>query len=197
MAHVALSDTADKLIPKIALRYSRRRFGRVVEPVAAAAHHSGVLLAMGALETVAERGWRRLDPTLRWLAIQAAAMQIGCSWCTDYGYYEGLQQGADPAKVRSILQWRTSDVYDARERAVLEYAEAATGTPVLISDDLMARLHRHFTERQIVELAAWVAMENLRSRFNAGLGLRSQGFSDNCAVPAITEPALVGEGRID
>ncbi len=112
MAHVQLSDKADRLIPKVALRYSRRRFGRVVEPVAAAAHHSGVLLAMGALETAAERGWRRLDQDLRWLVIQAAAMEIGCSWCTDYGYYEGLQQGTDPNKVREVLHWRTSGVFD-------------------------------------------------------------------------------------
>jgi len=28
-----------------------------------------------------------------------------------------------------------------------------------------------------------VALENFRSRFNAGLGLRSQGFSDNCDIP--------------
>ena len=193
MAYVALSDKADRMIPKIALRYSKRRFGRVVEPVAAAAHHSGVLLAMGSIETAAERGWRHLEPSLRWLVIQAAAMEIGCSWCTDYGYYEGLQQGTDPAKVRSILQWRTSDVYDERERAVLEYAEVATSTPVLIPDDLMARLHRHFTEQEIVELAAWVALENFRSRFNAGLGLRSQGFSDNCEVPATAGPVLSAE----
>jgi alkylhydroperoxidase family enzyme len=190
MAHVQLSDRADRLIPKVALRYSRRRFGRVVEPVAAAAHHSGVLLAMGALETAAERGWRRLDQNLRWLAIQATAMEIGCSWCTDYGYYEGMQQGTDPSKVREVLHWRTSGVYDERERAVLEYAEAATATPATISDELMERLHRHFSEPEIVELAAWVAMENFRSRFNAGLGLRSQGFSDNCEVPTPVEPAL-------
>jgi alkylhydroperoxidase family enzyme len=197
MAHVQLADKADRLIPKAALRYSRHRFGRVVEPVAAAAHHSGVLLAMGALETAAERGWRRLEPSLRWLAIQAVAMEIGCSWCTDYGYYEGMQQGGDPTKVREVLHWRTSDVYDERERAVLEYAEAATATPVSIADELMERLHRHFTEPEIVELAAWVAMENFRSRFNAGLGLRSQGFSENCEVPTIVESAWSSERSLD
>jgi alkylhydroperoxidase family enzyme len=197
MAYVQLADKADRLIPKVALRYSRHRFGRVVEPVAAAAHHSGVLLAMGALETAAERGWRRLEPSLRWLAIQATAMEIGCSWCTDYGYYEGMQQGTDPIKVREVLRWRTSDVYDERERAVLEYAEAATATPVSIADELMERLHRHFTEPEIVELAAWVAMENFRSRFNAGLGLRSQGFSDKCEVPTAVESALSSQPSLD
>src|ERR1700681_1001045 len=183
MAQVQLVETTNRLIPKIALRYSRRRFGRVVEPAAAAAHHSGVLLAMGALEAVAERGWRRLDHHLRWLAIQASAGEIGCSWCTDYGYYEGIQQGMDPAKVREVPRWRTSDLYDERERAVLEYAESATATPAEVSGELMERLHRHFDEAEIVELAAWVALENSRSRFNAGLGLRSQGFADSCEVP--------------
>jgi alkylhydroperoxidase family enzyme len=197
MAHVPLDDTAHRLIPKIALRYSRHRFGRVVEPVAAATHHSGVLVAMGALETAAERGWRRLDHELRWLAIQAAAMEIGCSWCTDYGYYEGLQQGNDPRKVREVLHWRTSTLFDERERAVLEYAEVATSTPVRVPDDLVARLRRHFTDAEIVELAAWVALENFRSRFNAGLDLKSQGFSDDCAVPGGAEGALTGERPLD
>jgi alkylhydroperoxidase family enzyme len=59
---------------------------------------------------------------------------------------------------------------------------AATATPVALDDELIQRLHRHLSEPEIVELAAWVALENLRSRFNAGLGLRSQGFSDRCEV---------------
>jgi len=190
MAHVQLSGEGDRLVARLAFGYSRRRFGTVVDPVAAAAHHSGVLLAMGALETVAERGWRRLDPHLRWLVIQSTAGRIGCSWCTDFGYYEGVQEGVDPRKIRDVVAWRSSDVYDERERAVLEYAEAATETPVMLSDDLVERLHEHFDDTELVELAAWVALENLRSRFNAGLGLHSQGFADRCDVPPPASPAV-------
>jgi hypothetical protein len=58
----------------------------------------------------------------------------------------------------------------------------------------MARLHEHFTEAEIVELAAWVAMENFRSRFNAGLGLHSQGFSDSCEVPTGSGLASSSDG---
>src|ERR1019366_6406957 len=106
-------------------------------------------------------------------------------------------QGTDPTKVREVLQWRTSEVFNERERAVLEYAEAATSTPARVSDELMATLHRHFSEPEIVELAAWVAMENFRSRFNAGLGLRSQGFSDKCEVPTAVESALSSQPSLD
>ena len=188
MANVPLITKGKGLVGRLALRYSRRRFGQVVEPAAAAAHHAGVLMAMGALETVAERGWSRLDPELRWLVVQSSAGDIGCSWCIDYGFFEGVERGLDAAKVRAVAQWRTSDVFDARERAVLEYSEAVTATPAVVSDDLVERLHRHFDDRQIVELAAWAALENFRSRFNAGLGLRSQGFSDRCGTEPRPQP---------
>jgi alkylhydroperoxidase family enzyme len=85
--------------------------------------------------------------------------------------------------VRDVPRWTDSDAYDDRERAVLEYAEAASATPAHVSDELIDRLHTHFSDAEIVELAAWVALENFRSRFNAGLGLHSQGLSDSCQVP--------------
>ncbi len=183
MAHVDVDSDSKKFLPRLVKSYGRRRFGRDTEPVGAVSLHSGVAVAMGALETSVALGWKKLDPTLRWLAIQETAMLIGCSWCTDFGYYEGMNQGIDPAKVRAVQQWETSPLFDDRERLVLEYAQQATVTPSQVSDELAARLHRHFSEAEIVELAGWVALENMRSRFNAGLGLHSQGFGDQCEIP--------------
>jgi alkylhydroperoxidase family enzyme len=180
MAHVPLEDHPQGIVPRLAWGYTKRRFGQIVEPVGAAAHHSGVLLAMGGLETAVQLGWKKLDPTLRWLAIQITCMHIGCSWCVDYGFFEGMHQGINPAKVRAVGHWRTSELFDDRERVVLEYAEVATGSPGEVSDELAARVRRHLTDAEFVELSAWVALENFRSRFNAGLGLRSQGFSAAC-----------------
>jgi alkylhydroperoxidase family enzyme len=180
MATVELMERPRGLIRRMAWWYSKRVFGAVPEPTRAAAIHKGVTISWGAVEMTSSKTWRRLDPHLRWLALQNAAGAIGCSWCTDFGYFEGIQQGVDPQKVRNVSTWRDSDVYDQRERAVLEYAEAATSTPVSVSEDLAARLHRFFSEEEMVELAAWVALENFRSRFNGGLGLRSEGFSDRC-----------------
>jgi alkylhydroperoxidase family enzyme len=52
-----------------------------------------------------------------------------------------------------------------------------------VSDELAARVRSHLSDAEFVELAAWVALENFRSRFNAGLGLKSQGFADHCDIP--------------
>ncbi len=191
MAHVPLLEEPSSVVGRLASSYTKRRFGQMVEPTAAAAHHDGVLVAMGGLETAVQHGWKKLDPTLRWLAIQAVSARIGCSWCIDYGYYEGMHDGIDPAKVRAAAQWRTSELFDERERAVLEYAEVATGCPAEVSDELADRIRAHLSDAEFVELAAWVALENFRSRFNAGLGLRSQGFADRCEIPPGAEATSV------
>jgi alkylhydroperoxidase family enzyme len=195
MATVTLENDRAGIIPRLARAYAKKRFGQAVDPAAAASHHSGVLVAMGVLETAVEMGWRKLDPSLRWLATQAVAGRIGCSWCIDYGYYEGMHHGMEPRKVRSVPLWSESSVFDERERAVLEYADAATMTPAAVPEECAERLHRHFSDAEIVELAAWVALENFRSRFNAGLGLRSQGFAERCEVPMFADARGVGSVR--
>ena len=183
MAHVTLLERPAGIIGRLSSAYSKWRFGRPVEPAMAAAHHNGVLVAMGALETAVELGWRKLDKRLGWLAVQLASTRIGCSWCVDYGYFETVNAGLDPEKIRSVGEWRDSPLYDERERAVLEYTELATATPVADTTEAVEHLRRHLSEAEVVELASWVALENFRSRFNGGLGLKSQGFADSCAVP--------------
>jgi alkylhydroperoxidase family enzyme len=182
---VPLIDEPRGLLRRYAWRFSKKKFGTIADPLRAAAHHTGVLMASGAMETVVDKRWDQLDINLRWLAIQAVSAEIGCTWCIDYGYYEAMNQGVDPQKVRNVPQWRDADVYTDTERLVLEYAVAASATPAVISDEVAARLQAAFTPAEIVELAGWIALENLRSRTNAALGLRSQGFSAACEVVPI------------
>jgi hypothetical protein len=58
VAHVPLLEEPRGIVPRLARRYTKRRFGQMVEPTAAASHHSGVLIAMGGLETAAQLGWK-------------------------------------------------------------------------------------------------------------------------------------------
>lgn len=179
---VQLIDEPRGLLRRYTWRYSKKRFGTVADPARALAHHGGMLMSNGALEMVVDKAWTALDVNLRWLAIQATSAAIGCSWCIDYGYYEAMNTGIHPQKVRNVPRWREADCYDEKERLVLEYAEAVCGTPVALGEDLVDRLQATFSDKEIVELAGWVALENYRSRINAGLGLRSQGFSERCEV---------------
>lgn len=83
-------------------------------------------------------------------------------------------------KVAEVLDWRNSQLFTAMERVALEYAERVTYTDRQVDDALFAELKEHFTEAQIVELTAAIALENFRSKFNPTLGVEAQGF---CMVP--------------
>jgi alkylhydroperoxidase family enzyme len=87
-----------------------------------------------------------------------------------------MQAGASDEKVRQVEEWATSPHYSERERAALAFAEAMTITGRKVSDELFARVRSHFSESAIVELAAAVALENYRSKFNVALGIEAQGF---------------------
>ncbi|MDF9876520.1 carboxymuconolactone decarboxylase family protein [Cellulosimicrobium cellulans] len=181
MARISL-DPPRTLLNRTLATLSRRRYGAVLEPLAAVGHHSRVATTYCLLEAGVAR-WRTLDPTLSALAVMAAAVRIGCSWCVDFGYWESEHGDVDPRKLHDVPAWPESDAYTAVERRVLEYAEAATATPPTVSDELAAALVDDLGEPAFVELTALVALENLRSRINAALGLSSQGFSDRCEVP--------------
>jgi alkylhydroperoxidase family enzyme len=83
-------------------------------------------------------------------------------------------------KVTEVLNWQDSKLFSPAERVALEYAERITYTDRQVDDALFAELKRHFTEAQIVELTAAIALENFRSKFNPTLGIEAQGF---CVVP--------------
>lgn len=52
------------------------------------------------------------------------------------------------------------------ERLALELADAMVTAPANVSDDLYARLREHFSEEQLMDLAAQIAFENYRARWN-------------------------------
>ena len=87
-----------------------------------------------------------------------------------------MQAGADEEKIRQVPTWRESGLFSDMERAALEYAERMTITGEKVTDELWQRLRDHFSEAQMVELTAAVALENFRSKFNVPLGVEAQGF---------------------
>ncbi|MGB3187246.1 MAG: carboxymuconolactone decarboxylase family protein [Ornithinimicrobium sp.] len=161
---------------------SNKILGKVPDIALVGLHHRGYATATIAHEALASR-WRTLSPTDQALAVLTAAMEVGCSWCIDFGYWRFHHEGVPARKLRDIDAARSSDVYSPAERLVIAYASAMSRTPVEVTDEMVAQLRAHFTDTQLVELTALVALENQRSRMNAALGLTSQGFSSVCAVP--------------
>ncbi len=82
--------------------------------------------------------------------------------------------------------FRASALFDERERVALELGERMTIGGQSVDDEFFARLRRHFSEAEAVELVALVGFENMRSRMNIALGVEAQGFCVLAGTPEAT-----------
>src|SRR6267143_2079045 len=93
------------LLYRVLERYSMRTYGEVLEPGRALAHNSRVIFADLRFERAVAK-FNKLEPVLKELAVMAAAAQIGCSWCMDFGYWEAHKLGIAQEKLRAVPAWR-------------------------------------------------------------------------------------------
>ena len=88
----------------------------------------------------------------------------------------GSELGVSDEKILALNEYAESPLYDARERAALEYADAITLSDRDVDDELFARVRGFFDEEALVELTAIIAWENSSSKFNRALRVPSQGL---------------------
>ena len=167
---------------RVLTAYCKRMFGQVPDNLYVFWHNRKVLNSVLRFEQKVTK-YDALDPHLKIYAELATAGAIGCSWCLDFGYFLAQSDGLQLEKVREVPRWRESEVFTELERDVMEYAEAMTATPPAVTDRMVDHLTERLGEAAMVELTMMVAIENERSRFNAAMGLESQGYSEVCELP--------------
>jgi alkylhydroperoxidase family enzyme len=178
-------DQPPGILAKALNRYARKVYGQMPDNGWAVAANRRVLFAILGFERKVAK-FDVVPESLTSLAVMAASMEIGCSWCVDFGYFMAHQDGLDVDKLRAVADWQTSEVFTDLERQVIAFAVAATATPSEVTDDLVEPLRVALGDAGLVELATMVAVENQRSRLNSSLGLVSQGFSAVCQLPSST-----------
>ena len=164
----------------------RRKYGKVLDAALLWARSPRLFLAVATLYGAIDRRSSPIPPGLRSLLTVRVSQLNHCRFCVDLNSATVLKRGIGEDKLWALEDWRGSNLFEERERAALEYAEAITASDREVDDRLMARLRAHFDDDTIVELTALIAFQNLSSKFNAALDVPPQGF---CRLPA---PEAVG-----
>ncbi len=104
-----------------------------------------------------------------------------------------MQNGSAAEKVEAALgDYKNNPLFSQREQLALEMAERMTYTNKRVTDKFFARLKQHFTDEELVELAAVIALENFRSKFNPVFGIEANNF---CPLPRVKEAAAAATRR--
>lgn len=169
---------------KVILWISDKKVGRTILPADLFFRHPRLLAGSIAFEQVFWAG-RLVDSSLKRLAEVRVASLVNCTLCMDSGTAFAKSNGISEEKLRSLPSYRTNRLFSEKEKLVLEYADYMTQTPLEIPESFRQKIRQHFSEAQMVEISATIAMENLRSRFYHAIGLESQGFTQGgfCVLP--------------
>jgi 4-carboxymuconolactone decarboxylase len=166
--------------------------GSGMEPFEIWAYKPKMMMAMGRFNGALRKG-KSVDDRLRNLIELKGAQMIGCEYCVDLGSQICRNSGLSDEELLVLPNYRTSNLFTDREQVALDYAVAVMRTPVEVTDELFVRVMEHFTEEQIVEITALLALVNL-DRFNAAFGIGSAGFSEGmvCVLPDRPKAAEAG-----
>ena len=167
------------------IRLSRRRLGKVAEPLAVTAHHPRLLFGYGMMEIALEH-FHLVDARLKELAAIKSALMVGCEFCIDIGTFLARGSGIPEQQLRDLSRFHESRAFSRVEKLVLQYAAEMTKPPVSVSETLFEDLREHFDEVQLVELTGAIALENYRARFSHAFGMGSQGFFEAPTAPCPT-----------
>jgi len=112
----------------------------------------------------------RVTSELKRLVGHVASRIAGCRYCEAHTIRAaqrfGAAEGADPARLDAVWEFRTSPLFNAAERAALEFAAAAASVPGAVTAETAAELKRHWNDGEIVELAGVVALFGFLNRWN-------------------------------
>jgi alkylhydroperoxidase family enzyme len=102
----------------------------------------------------------------------------GCGWCMDADrWYVTTKIPELVPKLDALPEYRTSPLFSDKERAALDYATELTEQK-RVGPETFAALSRHYSEREICELAWIVSTNHLMNINNVGLGIGSDGLCE-------------------
>jgi uncharacterized peroxidase-related enzyme len=125
-----------------------------------------------------DRGFKRL-------IAHVASRTAGCQYCMAHTAGGALHFGVEDKKLAEVWDYQSSPLFSPAERAALDLAVAGSSVPNAATDEMFAELRKHWTEEQIVEIVAVIALFGFLNRWN-----------DTMATPLEDEPIAVGEQHL-
>lgn len=128
-----------------------------------------------------------LSPPLIQLIAFATSVSSGCRYCQAHTAHSGHRQGAEQEKFDSVLDYENSPVFSDAERAAIGLALAAGAVPNQADAMHFERLRAYFSERQIVQIVAVIAIFGFLNRWNDTMATQLEAPAVDYAAASLGE----------
>ena len=109
---------------------------------------------------------REVSGELKQLVFTVASLASGCRHCQSHGAYHLHKIGVSDEKIQALWSFETSDLFTDAERAALRLAMAAGVAPNMTEPENFVEMRQHFTNIQIIEILAVIAVGGYLNRWN-------------------------------
>lgn len=165
VAPVALDDSAEA---QADIAWLASATGFVANSMLTLSHRPEIAKAvLGLIRAVVRNPEGTVDPALRWMVAHVTSLANGCSYCSAHTFKNGADNGVPQDKLEALWQFEESPLFSEAERAALRVAVTGAQCPSYATAEDMAALRRHFTEAQVVEIGAVIALFGFNNRWNA------------------------------
>jgi alkylhydroperoxidase family enzyme len=133
------------------------------------------------------------DHAIKELCRIYVSRSVKCEYCGNQRSMKAAKQGVVEDDYRDLINFESSTRYNERQKAALSYAEAITWD-LPVDDKFWERLHRHFSEPELVEIGYFVAITMGQQRWLRTLDIEHHQIlagTDGSMAPGFeTEEAL-------
>jgi alkylhydroperoxidase family enzyme len=122
---------------------------------------------------------------LKYMAGYMASMSAGCRYCSAHTATNAAEKGVASEKIAAIFDYERSPLFSDAERAALNFAQLAGQSPSGVEDHDVGALKEHYTDAEIVELLAVIALYGFFNRWN-----------DSLAIPLESTPRAFAQSHL-
>ena len=111
-----------------------------------------------------------LSQSLKNMIAAVARSAAGCRYCMAHTTHQAERAGGDAEKIARVWEYQTCDLFTDAERAALDLALAGGQVPNAANEAHFDALKKHYSNKQIVEIVAVIALFGFLNRYNDTIG---------------------------
>lgn len=114
----------------------------------------------------------RVTSALKRQLAYLSSMTAGCRYCEAHAIRAAVRYGSEEDKLQNIWDYKSYDAFSDAERAVFDFAIAASTIPNAVTDEIAENLRKHWEDGEIVEILGVTALFGYLNRWNDSMGTK-------------------------
>jgi len=110
-----------------------------------------------------------VDETLKRLVAHIASTAAGCHYCGAHTAHGAAAAGLATDKLAAVWEFESSPLFSPAERAALRVARGGGSQPNGVTDADFAELRQYYSDAQVLEIVAVIALFGFLNRWNETL----------------------------